>query len=194
MSGTVNHYAAPYDTRLLDHGKAEPVLVKEFTARKKVFRGGEALGVDYRAATDRLGKDGIGAFSESYLGIPGVHGFRRRRSKRKKAFAVRFSLNGFGPPSQKALEEVGSENFLERLWAQAPTLWKPPQRTGSSIKRRFRWVALADVMDDHVGDIGGFAREIEGAGVPGTRSSTGGGSALRRLSSPRPLRARDIRG
>lgn len=178
MSGTVN--TMPLHTMLAfyDHGKAEPVLVEEFNGPEKVFEEIEALGIDYRAATDRLEKDGIGAFSESYLGILASIASKREALEKKKAFAVRFSLNGFEAAVSEAIEEVGSENFLERLWAKDPTLWKTAPEDRKLIKEALGWVALADVMDDHVGDIEGFAKEVKEAGFRDAVLLGMGGSSL----------------
>ncbi|MCL4874478.1 bifunctional transaldolase/phosoglucose isomerase [bacterium] len=178
MGGTVN--TMPLHTMLAfyDHGKAEPVLVEEFDGPGKVFEEMKALGIDYRAATDRLEKEGIDAFSVSYLGILSSIAAKREALERKKAFAVRFSLNGFEAAVSEALQEVGSENFLERLWAKDPTLWKTGPEDRKLIKDALGWVALAEMMDDHIGEIEGFAKEVKEAGFRDAVLLGMGGSSL----------------
>lgn len=178
MTGTVN--TMPLHTLLAfyDHGKADPALVEEFDGPEKVFEEIKALGLDYGEAVETLEKEGIDAFSKSYLGILASIAEKREALERKRAFAVRYSLNGFEAAVSEALEEVGSENFLERLWAKDPTLWKTGPEDRKLIKDALGWVALADVMDDHIGEMEDFAKEVKEAGFRDAVLLGMGGSSL----------------
>ncbi|HBG47080.1 MAG TPA: transaldolase [Deltaproteobacteria bacterium] len=178
QGGTVS--AMPIHTLLAfyDHGKARPTLTEDLDGALKVFSELEALGIDYQAATLRLEKEGVAAYSDSYMAILRAIAEKREAIGMKKAAPVRYSLNGFESAVGEALDEVANENFLPRLWAKDPTLWKSAPDEKKLIKDALGWVALTQVMDDHVGEIEEFASEVKEAGFTDVVLLGMGGSSL----------------
>jgi transaldolase/glucose-6-phosphate isomerase len=176
--GTIN--TMPLHTLLAfyGHGKGAPVLAEDLDGAKKVFEELKGLGVDYKAATDRLEAEGTKSFIESYEGILRTIAEKRETLEKKAGLATKFALSGFASSVSESLDEVGGENFFERLWAKDPTLWK----TGLEEKRQIRgslgWLALPYIMDEHVEEITDFAKEVKAAGFKDIVLFGMGGSSL----------------
>lgn len=176
--GTIN--SMPLHTLLAfwGHGKAVPALTDDMKGAEKVFESLEALGVGYNALTGRLEAEGIRAFAESYEGILATIARKRGSLERKEGLPVKFALNGFEAGVSDALDEVSGENFLERLWAKDPTLWKTGLEERKQIRGSLGWVALPYMMDEHVEEITGFAEEVRQAGFKDVVLLGMGGSSL----------------
>ena len=176
--GTVN--TMPLHTLLAfyDHGKARVSLTDDIAGAEKLFGEMKSLAIDYQAACRRLEEEGIEAFRQAHLSILMSIAAKRETLEKKRAVAPRYSLNGYASEVSEALQEVCNENFLERLWAKDPTLWKTGAQEKKQIKNSLGWVALTRVMDDHVDEIDGFAREVRDAGFRDVVLLGMGGSSL----------------
>ncbi|MBI2399876.1 MAG: transaldolase, partial [Deltaproteobacteria bacterium] len=163
-SGTIN--TMPLHTLLAfyDHGKAVPAHAEDIEGAKKNFEGLADLGIDYRAITERLEVEGIRSFVESYEGILRTIAEKRESLEKKAGLMVKFAFNGFESSISEALDEVSGENFLERLWAKDPTLWKTGLEEKRQIKGSLGWMALPYIMDEHIEEITDFAKEVKAAG------------------------------
>lgn len=177
-TGTIN--SMPLHTLLAfyEHGKALPVPIEDLETAKKVFEGLGALGVDYRAITERLETEGIKSFVESYEGILRTIAEKRETLEKKAGLNVKFALNGFESSISEALDEVSGENFFERLWAKDPTLWKTGLEEKRQIKGSLGWLALPYMMDEHIEEITDFAKEVKAAGFKDVVLFGMGGSSL----------------
>ena len=176
--GTVNTMQLHTLLAFYDHGRARMTLTEDIEGAKKLFGEMESLSIDYQAATRRLEKEGTEAFSEAHISILRSIAAKRDALEKKRAVAPRYSLNGYESEVSDALQEIGSENFLERLWAKDPTLWKTGAQEKKLIKDSLGWVVLTRVMDDHIDEIEDFAREVREAGFRDVVLLGMGGSSL----------------
>lgn len=177
-AGTVS--TMPLNTILAfyDHGKPAASLTEDLEGAKKVFEAMEGLGLDYGAAVARLEADGIKAFTDSYNGLLRTVAEKREAIEKKTGLAVRFALNGFEAAVSETVDEVHGENFLERLWAKDPTLWKTGPEDKRLIKNALGWVALPELMAEHIDEIGEFVAEVRAAGFKDVVLLGMGGSSL----------------
>ncbi|MBI1912845.1 MAG: bifunctional transaldolase/phosoglucose isomerase [Deltaproteobacteria bacterium] len=176
--GTVN--TMPLQTMLafFDHGKVKPTLTEDLEGAKRIFTDLSTLGIDYDKLTERLEKDGIEIFSKSYDGVLESIKGKKEAILSKKGYTVKYALNGFEAPVSDALEEIEHENFLKRLWAKDPTLWKTTPEDKKLIKEALGWLNLPEIMEDNKDSIISFAAEIKKAGFTHAVLLGMGGSSL----------------
>lgn len=154
--------AMPLQTLLAfyDHGKVRHRLSEDLGSANKVVSELEALGFDYGAIAEALLADGL-AFQKRSHGLVIEAIAAKRKAMKEKKFEASYALNGFEGPVTAALDEIGNENFLERLWAKDPTIWKDGPEERRLIKDALGWLTLPDLMEDNLDVITAFAAEIK---------------------------------
>lgn len=155
--------AMPLQTLLAfyDHGKVRRRLSEDLGSASKVISELEALGFDYRALAETLLADALASQKRSQGLIIEAIATKRKAMKEKKAFEASYALNGFEGPVTAALDEIGNENFLERLWAKDPTIWKDGPEERRLIKDALGWLTLPDLMEDNLEVITSFATGVK---------------------------------
>lgn len=68
------------------------------------------------------------------------------------------------------------QNFIPRFWAKDPTLWFPKGQ--SEILDRMGWLHLPEMMDEKIGQLTSFARDIKTEGIAHIVLLGMGGSSL----------------
>lgn len=176
--GTVS--TMPLNTLLAfyDHGKARITLTDGLEGAKKVISELAVLDIDYREATERLEAEGVKSFSDAHAAALKSIAGKKEMLAVKKAVSFRFVLNGFEGAVTEAVEEIGNENFLERLWAKDPTIWKTGLAEKKLIRDMLGWVTLPGMMEDHIEELDSFAREVREAGFKDIVLLGMGGSSL----------------
>ncbi len=160
------------------HGKVRQKLSEDIDGAKKVFSELLSLGIDYSLLVPELEADGIKRAAEAYASIIRTIEDKGKDLHAKMGYAVKYSLSGFEAPLSKALEEIGDENFLERLWAKDPSIWKKGPEEKKLIRDALGWLTLPDLMEDNRDVITSFAKDIKEEGYTIAVLLGMGGSSL----------------
>lgn len=161
-----------------DHGKAKKKLSEEAHAAPRVFEELESLGIGFGQVTADLEEEGIRIFSDSFSALLECVKRKREELVGKRVRAIGFAVNGFRKDIDAAVGQVKASNFLERLWAKDPTLWKTAPDDKKIIKNALGWLTLPDVMEENVAGIVSFAEEVRKAGFKYVVLLGMGGSSL----------------
>lgn len=176
--GTVN--SMPLQTLLAfyDHGRVRHRLSDDLEGSHKIIAALASFGIDYKEMTDRLEREGLELFINSYSLVLKAIAKKKAVLLEKKVLEAKYELNGFEGPVASVLNEIGNENFLERLWAKDPTIWKQGPEEKELIKDALGWLTLPDLMEDNKEVIISFAEGVRQAGFKNAVLLGMGGSSL----------------
>lgn len=176
--GTVNTMPLQTLHAYHDHGRPRLTLAESPDEARHVMAELMELGVDYEMMTGRLEDEGIKGFAESYDSLLRCIAGKRETLGEKALRLNEYHLGRYGQDVQTAIERLDNENFLERLWAKDPALWKDTPQAKDVIKQALGWLALPDMMESHLDSITSFASEIKGGGFSHAVLLGMGGSSL----------------
>lgn len=160
------------------HGRVRQRLSEDLDGAKKVISELSSLGIDYSRLVPELEADGIKRAADACASIIKTIEEKRKDLHAKRGHAVKYSLDGFEKSLSEALEEIGNENFLERLWAKDPSLWKKGPEEKKLIRDALGWLTLPDLMEDNKDVITSFAKDIKEEGYTRAVLLGMGGSSL----------------
>ncbi|MBI4949636.1 MAG: bifunctional transaldolase/phosoglucose isomerase [Deltaproteobacteria bacterium] len=172
--------AMPLHTLLAfhDHGKARQRSSEDAGSSSKAISEMVSLGFDYGAIAETLLADALASQKRSQVLITEAIATKREALKEKKSFGASYSFSGFEGPLAVAIDGIGNENFLGRLWAKDPTIWKHGPEEKRLIKDSLGWLTLPDLMEDNIEAIKSFAAEVKKEGYCHAVLFGMGGSSL----------------
>ncbi len=161
-----------------EHGVVAPTLVPFFAQAHVALRRLEGLGISLADACDRLERDGVRLFADTF------------RTLMERIEARREAVVTAGPAHRTALlgtleaavarrmEELEKTEFARRLWAKEASLWSADPQEQSAIVDRLGWLASPGEMREEVGDLEAFAAEVAADGLTDAVVLGMGGSSL----------------
>jgi len=148
-----------------DHGEVRESLTEDVgLARERLAALGQ-LGIDLDAITERLQREGVASFADSFDSLLAAIENERRRilgdsaAGRQEIFVGR-RLRAFG----ERLQEWQDTGFGRRLWFHDRTLWASDPELPDELLDRMGWLTLPDSMAGAAEEIAGFAQELAGEG------------------------------
>jgi glucose-6-phosphate isomerase len=87
-------------------------------------------------------------------------------------------LGRFSPEITRAIEKLGREHFVERLWQRDPALWSSEPACADPIKARLGWLASVSAMRCEVPRLREFADTVRREGFTHALLLGMGGSSL----------------
>lgn len=146
-----------------DHGEVRATLGEDFGLANERLAALASLGIDLDAVTERLQREGVASFAESFDSLLAAIETERRRilgesvSGRQKIFVGRH-LRALG----ERLQDWQDRGFGHRLWAHDRTLWEADtgggvQELADEILDRMGWLTLPESMRDEGERIAAFA-------------------------------------
>ncbi len=148
-----------------DHGEVRETLTEDVGVARERLAALGRLGIDLDAITERLQREGVASFADSFDSLLAAIENERRRilgdsaAGRQKIFVGR-RLRAFG----ERLQGWQDTGFGRRLWAHDRTLWASDPELPEELLDRMGWLTLPDSMADAADEIAGFAGELAGEG------------------------------
>jgi transaldolase/glucose-6-phosphate isomerase len=159
---TVNTVPPATYTAIRDHGKVALTLEEGLDeCRTLVTQLGE-LGIDLKAVTEKLQKDGLDAFVNSFDTL--VQSIEAKRDTLLSAINERMgsSLGKLSDAVNAAIKEADKGDVVRRIWRKDATLWKEDDAHQQIIRNALGWLTVTDTMIGVEEEIIGCADRIRG--------------------------------
>ncbi len=157
-----------------DHGTVAMTIDQGLQKAKDQLSRLKELGIDLNAITEKLQKDGLTAFSESFDKM--MKAFAEKRevliSDRKNFITY---LDTYQSTVDKSLKKMKAKRIVLRIWERDHTVWKS---NPTEITNRLGWLDSPRVMSETVEDIQDFVVQVKSEGFTHSLLLGMGGSSL----------------
>ena len=171
---TVNTVPPATLTAFRDHGTVAATLQQGLNDAKKQLEQLKELGVDLDTITEKLQKDGVASFADSFDKLlKAIAGKREQLLTNKKYFQLH--LGDYQDDISASLKKLKQEKIVARIWEHDHTVWKPDP---TGIIDRLGWLASPEVMKEAVKDIENFTHNLISDGITDALLMGMGGSSL----------------
>ena len=171
---TVNTIPPATLTAFRDHGTAAATLAQGMEEAKEQLARLHDLGIDLDGITEKLQKDGVASFADSFEKLmKAIAGKREQLLKKKKYFQLH--PGDFQDDITASLKKLKQEKIVARIWEHDHTVWKPDP---TGITDRLGWLASPEVMKEAVKDIEIVAHDLRADGITDALLMGMGGSSL----------------
>ena len=146
---TVNTIPPATLQSFLDHGTPANTLEENLETAEVHLERLASMGLNLASITDDLQEEGVSAFASSFDSM--MNAIAEKRERLLAGWEhISVSLNGHASEVQSALEQMGKEKVLSRIWTHDHTVWRPDP---SEITNRLGWLRVAEVMLDNLHDL-----------------------------------------
>jgi transaldolase/glucose-6-phosphate isomerase len=161
---TVNTVPPATYTAFRDHGKAALTLEEGLDECRAVNASLAELGIDLRAVTNKLQRDGLAAFVGSFDTL--VESIESKRDALISGIHQRLtaSLGKYADAVSAAIKEADSGGVVRRIWRKDAALWKEEEKSQQVIKNALGWLTVPNTMIGVEDDLIAFADRIRAAG------------------------------
>ncbi|HVY54621.1 MAG TPA: transaldolase, partial [Thermodesulfobacteriota bacterium] len=112
---TVNTVPPSTYKNFRDHGKVAVTLTKGVTQAKQDIQKLRRLGIDLKAVTDKLLKDGVAQFADSFKTLmASIEDKKKHLQSEKKSYSA--SLGKYQSAVEKRLESMRDDNIIQKIW------------------------------------------------------------------------------
>jgi transaldolase/glucose-6-phosphate isomerase len=175
---TVNTVPPATYTAIRDHGRAELTIEENLDESRRVVARLAELGIDLKAVTEKLQRDGLDAFVKSFDTL--LESIEAKRDALISGINERLSLSPgkYTDAVQSALKEAEQADAVRRIWRKDAALWKSDEAHQKIIKNALGWLGVVDSMIGVEDELLRFAAEIRAAGFKHAMVCGMGGSSL----------------
>ena len=146
---TVNTIPPATLQSFIDHGTVSRSLDHDVEAAEAHLVHLAGIGLDLASITDDLQEDGVAAFARSFEALMNAIALKRERLLAGWEH-ITVNLDGYEPAVDTALEQMGKDEVLSRIWKHDHTVWNP---SPDEITNRLGWLNIAEVMLDNLHDL-----------------------------------------
>ena len=175
-SDTVNTMPPVTINAFRDHGNVRSTIEEGLDEAEAELRRLTELGIDLDAITEKLQKDGIDAFANSFNDLLTALDEKRHSILVGKKDRLILNLGNYQTRVNDRLKLWKDLNFSRRLWAKDTSLWFP--ETMPEISDRLGWLALPEMMHEQLDELVSFAKEVKDEGIRHAVLLGMGGSSL----------------
>jgi transaldolase/glucose-6-phosphate isomerase len=174
---TVNTVPPATYTAIRDHGKTTPTLEEGVEECRTLFDQLREVGIDIKAVTDKLQKDGLDSFVTSFDTL--AESIESKRDAILSGIHERLtaSLGKYGEAVSAAIKEADKGDVMRRIWRKDAKLWKDIEKGREEdeahreeiekhqkiINNALGWLTVPDMMIGVEEDLIAFADRIRGA-------------------------------
>jgi transaldolase/glucose-6-phosphate isomerase len=171
---TVN--TVPPDTldAFLDHGQVEPTLDTGLDLALNQMEELSDLGIDLDAVTEKLQEDGVFSFAASFTSLMENLSEKCERLGADPVF-LSANLGEYQSAVDQALQEMSSQQVIERIWKHDHTLWKPEP---DEIDNRLGWLHIVETSRKSLPELAELVAVLQGDGFTQALLLGMGGSSL----------------
>src|ERR671913_374949 len=160
---TVNTVPPATYTAIRDHGKVALTLEEGIEECHALFDQLREVGIDIKAVTEKLQKDGLASFVTSFDTL--AESIESKRDAILSGIHERLTsgLGKYGEAVNAAVKEADKGDVMRRVWRKDASLWKQEPEHQSIIKNALGWLTVPDMMIGVEDDLIAFADRIRGA-------------------------------
>ncbi|MBV8363608.1 MAG: bifunctional transaldolase/phosoglucose isomerase, partial [Candidatus Eremiobacteraeota bacterium] len=148
-----------YDA-LLDHGKIRADTIQEdLDGARNVMQALRDANISLYEVTSNLVREGVAAFGDSFAALLGAIVYKQKQLA-GGVQRVALELGNENGSYEAALDALGNEDFLKRIWAKDTTLWTNDAQAAAIIKTALGWLDIPQHMLENVSNLQSFARDI----------------------------------
>lgn len=171
---TVNTVPPATLTAFRDHGRVASTLGKGVDDAKQRLLQLKKLGIDLDDITEKLQKDGVASFVDSFDKLmQAIAGKREQLLAKKNYFEIHPA--GFQDEFMKSLKNLKQEKIVGRIWEHDYTVWK---HDPTEITNRLGWLHGPEAMKEAIEDIEIIAHDLISDGITDVLLMGMGGSSL----------------
>jgi len=159
---TVNTVPPATYTAIRDHGQVALTLEEGIAERRALFDQLRDVGIDIKAVTEKLQKDGLDAFVTSFDTL--AESIESKRDAVLSGINERLtaSLGKYSDAVSAAIKEADKGDVMRRIWRKDASLWKQDEAHQKIIKNALGWLTVPDMMIGVEDDLVAFADRIRG--------------------------------
>ena len=159
---TVNTVPPATYTAIRDHGQVKLTLEEGLDECRTLISELKDVGIDLKAVTEKLQKDGLSAFVNSFDTL--VESIEAKRDALLSGINERLSasLGKYADAVSAAIKEAEKGDVMRRVWRKDAALWKTDEAHQKIIKNALGWLNVADQMIGVEDDLINFADRIRG--------------------------------
>ena len=175
---TVNTVPPATYTAIRDHGKVALTLEEGLDECRALIAELAELGIDLKAVTEKLQRDGLAAFVGSFDTL--VESIESKRDALLSGINERVgaSLGKYADAVSAAIKEAEKGDVMRRVWRKDAALWKSEEEHQKIISNSLGWLNVADAMIGVEDDLIHFAERIRERGFRHIVLNGMGGSSL----------------
>jgi transaldolase/glucose-6-phosphate isomerase len=175
---TVNTVPPATYTAIRDHGRVEPTLEEGLDECRALIGQLAEVGIDLKAVTEKLQKDGLSAFVKSFDTL--VESIEAKRDALLSGINERLSasLGKYADAVSAAIKEAEKGDVMRRVWRKDAALWKSEEDDQKVIKNALGWLNVADEMIGVEDELVVFADRLREKGFKHVVLNGMGGSSL----------------
>ena len=176
---TVNTVPPATYTAIRDHGRVAPTLEEGLDECRALIGQLAEVGIDLKAVTEKLQRDGLAAFVNSFDTL--VESIEAKRGALLSGINERLtaSLGKYADAVSAAIREAEKADVMRRVWRKDAALWKTEEAHQKVIKNSLGWLNVAGQMIGVEDDLISFADRIRnGRGFRSVVLCGMGGSSL----------------
>src|SRR5215212_4423814 len=175
---TVNTVPPATYTAIRDHGKVALTLEEGLDECRALITELAEVGIDLKAVTEKLQRDGLAAFVNSFDTL--VESIEAKRDALLSGINERLtaSLGKYADAVSAAIKEAEKGDVMRRVWRKDAALWKSEEGHQKIIKNSLGWLNVADQMIGVKDDLVAFADRLRDKGFKHVVLNGMGGSSL----------------
>ncbi|HEX8852060.1 MAG TPA: transaldolase family protein, partial [Pyrinomonadaceae bacterium] len=154
---TVNTVPPATYTAIRDHGRAALTLEEDIEECHALVARLSQLGIDLKAVTEKLQRDGLEAFVNSFDTL--AASIEAKRGAILSGIQERLTarLGKYAEAVNAALKEADKADVMRRLWRKDAALWKDDEAHQKIINNSLGWLTVAGEMSGVEDDLRAFA-------------------------------------
>src|ERR1044072_8272620 len=175
---TVNTVPPATYTAIRDYGRVEPTLEEGLDEFRALIEQLAEVGIDLKAVTEKLQKDGLAAFVNSLDTL-----FESIEGKRDALLSginerLSASLGKYADAVSAAIKEAEKGDVMRRVWRKDAALWKSEEDAQKLIKNSLGWLNVAGQLIGVEDELIAFADRLREKGYKHIVLNGMGGSSL----------------
>jgi transaldolase/glucose-6-phosphate isomerase len=175
---TVNTVPPATYTAIRDHGRVALTLEEGLEECRTLIAELAELGIDLKAVTEKLQRDGLAAFVGSFDTL--VESIEAKRGALLSGINERVSasLGKYADAVSAAIREAEKGDVMRRVWRKDAALWKSEEAHQEIINNSLGWLNVADEMIGVEDELVAFAESVRARGFKHVVLNGMGGSSL----------------
>jgi transaldolase/glucose-6-phosphate isomerase len=159
---TVNTVPPATYTAIRDHGRVRLTLEEGLDECRALIGQLAEVGIDLKEVTEKLQKDGLEAFVNSFDTL--AESIEAKRDALLSGINERMtaSLGKYADAVSAAIKEAEKGDVMRRVWRKDAALWKDDEASQKIIKNALGWLTVPDTLIGAEDDLIAFADRIRG--------------------------------